>query len=220
MLRIRGQMYLGRGITDTPSDEEEDDDHDSLRHSSPSSPHHESHYEPHQQILLLSEVPEAPMLQSLLNSARSSPAAPQMMLAAKQPHLTSGGTVEVLENQLKLRMIEEDAAMPLTPPPSVSGESNHAHHRATPPEGATSLGYDCLLTVAGEQREALNLSDQRGEAPLDLTKSSIPKTTPVTLERVSPSWRKDSADLFDYRQQEQKDLEMIAASALISLSRA
>ncbi len=215
MLRIRGTMYLGRGITDTGSgdeDYEQDDEQSMYGHESSASPvahlghHHHNHDSRAGNVVLLvphdqHSAAQHSLLEKILSSPRSSPAPPQHQII--KPNMCSGGTVEEL---------------PLTPPPSISGQSNP---RSTPPEVAA--GYT-------------DLHYHHKEAPLDLTKRvvSVPKSSPVILEPVAQTWRAaasaSSSELFYYKQQESSsssaDLHMDldsderdAVNALLTLAR-
>ena len=178
MLRIRGKLYLGRGITDTPSDEEDqhEEDYDE-DHLDDEAMNHESYQQQQQPMLMIipqaqvkreEEEESSSLLEKILTSPRTSPGPGQQQIVR-----SSGGSVEILDPRFKL--IEGSHLMPLTPPPSISGDSNA---RSTPPE-----------MVAGYTALDFSVSHHHGSnEPLDLSKMSQ-KSSPVILEPVSPPWR-------------------------------
>lgn len=185
MLRIRGKLYLGRGITDTGSDDNEEDEDDDESESIMN-----QHQSQHNVLLLVpNDVSQgkvdgqSPLLEKILTQ--------QQQYINKS--LSSGGSVEVLDRQ--------DDAFPLTPPPSISGDSNA---RSTPPETALSQGYTNTEWTHGDQ--ALDLST---------------KMSPVILEPLSPHWKQGE----EPEQSEPQDMTMgtaerIAVNALLALSKA
>ena len=82
-----------------------------------------------------------------------------------------------MERHLKNRLLDssydDSSAFPLTPPPSISGDSLA---RSTPPEASVAVpGYTNTEWIhSGPGEEALDLRT---------------KTSPVILEPVSPPWR-------------------------------
>ncbi len=283
MLRIRGTMYLGRGITDTGSDEDEmmiDEDapaagHDSQLHP----PHHHHQASPGNVVLLVPshdregrpqhqqhpqqhlEYPPS-LLEKILSSPRASPIPQdQQQQQVMSKGLCSGGTVEVME-QIKQRMLlaEEQnhraavavaaarsaaEALSLTPPPSISGESNA---RSTPPEA----GYtDLSAATASASSAPLDLTVRQQQHSSSSARLLVagPKASPVILEQVLPHHlaagaSPSSSELFYYKPElktesegshysasraapggeQQPDLELdsaerIAVNALLALGR-
>ena len=250
MLRIRGNLYLGRGITDTTSDPEADDSnsHDmedtkehlrrELGHLQPE-PRSDGHLlpPPPANLLLLFQQQQQqqdlkpdidgnyPLLEKILTSPRNSPnLAQQQQQIMINKGVFTGGSVEVMEEEMRRYKMELEAVangseLPLTPPPSISGDSNA---RSTPPE---VNGY----------------TDFHAESPLDLScKEMLLPKKPVILEPVSPPWKsaipREGVELFPYKpedfelkgeksklvvgeEEELDSAEKIAVNALLCLSK-
>lgn len=234
MLRIRGTMYLGRGITDTGSDLEDMDDDGEGGHDD--SQDGAARYESQGNVLLLlnndqrkaqqQQHLEYPTLLEKILSGTSP--GPNQHIVSKG--LCSGGSVEMLE-AAERAAAAGGGGLPLTPPPSVSGESNA---RSTPPEVAGYTAADCDdhpmdLTVRSHQEAAAAAARQQQHLKFVAT----PKSSPVILEQVSPTWKAPapSSELFYYKQevkaedsqQEETALdsaERIAVNALLALGKA
>ncbi len=206
MLRIRGTMYLGRGITDTGSDVDDDEEEEAAREDDDYHyPESQLGHDYHQRVVGDSAAAGAtilmvdqkgaeypsPLLEKILSSPRSSPG-PHHQAAAGSNNkmLCSGGMVEELtaklaaEQQYRLGMAAASSSLvALTPPPSVSGESSS---RATPPSTTDVCESATDLSVGA----------------LDLSRPA--KSSPVILEPVSPNWKKQ---MLYHRQQQQQQLE-------------
>jgi hypothetical protein len=206
MLRIRGQLYLGRGIADTNSDDEDDydeeegnnsDDYSYGKHESrnnrPSFPHESFKQQQGSVLLLVPALSTAldikrehdehcppSLLEKILTNGSPvpspNPSQQQQQIVSKS--LCSGGSVEVMEKHYNIQDESNSSSShhyPLTPPPSISGDSNA---RSTPPDMVS--GY---TDWTNEQREALDLS---------LVSQQRSKSSPVILEPISPPWRSTS----------------------------
>ncbi len=234
-------MYLGRGITDTGSDdeEEEEEDLDGCDESQLS-----GHYSLSNRgdsvvpqtgnvghttaaVLLVPagqqvkqeqmEYP-SPLLEKILSSPRTSPGPQQQQqqqVASSNKMLCSGGMVEeltmrvaALAEQQRMATAAGVSSLTLTPPPSVSGESTS---RATPPDVCTDLGEQAPLDLTVRQQLAASRH------------AIIPKTSPVILEPVSPTWKHtivtaapSSSELFYYKpelKEEQHPSRVVGSSS-------
>ncbi len=243
-------MYLGRGITDTGTDEDDDeenedsareDDHyydespSSLRHMTV---HNDSTTRQVQQpgsgnvVVLLpkrddSEREKATLTAhfdypSMLEKILSSPNSSPGPVTISKPLGSSGGSmVEVTTDELKYKLMAAAAA-----------GGNGMEVLTPPPSISGDSNARSTPPEAGtsdwtviEQREALDLSvtDQQGSPSI--------KASPVILEQVSPHRGANKSDLYFYQTTDKEtstgddavlldSAERIAINALLSLSKA
>ena len=249
MLRIRGSLYLGRQYESQKGGGSggHHSDHDSEQHDDDSYGADEE--DDHEDDMLgmqqgeeecdnLEEGFSNPsLLEKILSSRRrhGSPAPitqqqqqqQQQQIITNNQSLCSGGSVtdlgrEVVNTKLALLVAEASNSLPLTPPPSISGECGSS--RATPPDSGISSR----------------------DGPLDLTTVKLttptPKSSPVMADhQQQPTWKvivsgPESQDMYydlsqpKMKQHQLEDLDddderngleddvLIAAHALLSLS--
>ena len=187
MLRIRGSLYLGRqyesqkannGGSDNDSETHDDDsfgadDHEAilLRQRDEDDMEEDEDEDDYAGSSLLEKILTCPQQQ------RVSPVPGGQQIITSQS-LCSGGSVEDIGREpvhTKLAILAAEAGnMPLTPPPSISGE-----------RGSTPPGNNHWLPARG---------DVHRDAPLDLTvklTTPTPKSSPLVLEQQhqGSDWR-------------------------------
>ncbi len=193
MLRIRGHLYLGRQYEhakmkgELMDDEFDDDDYDYDDEMADDGPLHiddeDSRAAQAQQEMAAANYPAgaAGANSSLLEKILTCP-----KVAAR----CSGGTVQEVG---RVHDDDDGDEMPLTPPPSISGESLA---RSTPPEPAYHHHHHhhpAATAVADwEQREALDLTKEHDEGNKKYLVAT-PKSSPVILEPVTPPWKSGAA---------------------------